>query len=198
MGKVPILILWLKKATLALATMAASREGKSSSVPSEEALATIDDILSMSKGMRFYGNKTRTYRNPRDSLSGSFFTIPVRYNFKDKDTKMHAEMALRSTCKVNCTTPYPTILRECIKQVIDHVKADYPDNFVRVTVDPGKFALKVARKLSARADESGTADWKVYDSLIPLPKEALDISARSVPEGFRMSSFPISPTIRMD
>ena len=200
MGKVPIMNpeSIAKKATLALTSMAAVVEGKTHSIPSDDSVAAIDDVLSMSKGMKFYGNTTKTYRNPRDPKSGSYCTLPVRYDFKDKDTRLRAEGVLRSHCKVNCSTPYPVILRDCIKQVLNHVKTGYPDNYVRITVDPNSFALKVARRPPATELDPDPA-WKVHDRLIPLPKEALNISARKVPEGFRMPSkdMPDSPSRRI-
>ena len=124
MGRVPIMNheTISKKATLALVSMAAKCEGKLSSAPSEESVAAIDDVLSMTTGMSFFGNATKSYTNPKDSESGSYCTIPVKYEFKDKDTRIRAETALCSRCKVSCATPYPIILREYIKQVIDTVK----------------------------------------------------------------------------
>ena len=107
-----------KKATLALTSMAAKTEGKLSSTPSEEAITAIDDVLSMTTGMAFFGNSTKSYSNPKDKESGAFCTIPVKYEFKDKDTRIRAETALRSRCKVSCGTPYPVILREYIKGAV--------------------------------------------------------------------------------
>ena len=115
-----------KKATLALTSMAAKIEGKPSSSPSEESIAAIDDVLSMTTGMSFFGNTTKSYVNPKDKASRAYCTIPVKYEFQDKDTRMRAETALRARCKVSCATLYPVILRECIKQVVDRVKTKFP------------------------------------------------------------------------
>jgi hypothetical protein len=138
MGKVPIMNQQTisSKATTALTEMAASSEGKFGRIPSNESVAAIDDVLSVVTGMSFYGKATKTYRNPKDKAnSGAFCTVPVKYTFKDKDTRIRAEMVLRDTCKVNCSTPYPVILRDTIRQVVNYVKNDYPDNMVRVNVD---------------------------------------------------------------
>ena len=85
-----------KKATLALTTMAAKTEGKFSSTPSQDAVTAIDDILSVTTGMSFFGNSTKTYKNPKDTESGSYCTLPVKYKFSDKDTRIKAETTLRS------------------------------------------------------------------------------------------------------
>ena len=139
MGTVPIMNkdTMATKATLALTTMAAEQEGKQSSSPSNDAVTALDDVLSLAEDMTFFGKSTKSYKNNKDDKSGSFCTIPVKYTFRNKDTKIRAEAVLRERCKVNCSTTYPVVLRECIKQVVEHVKQSYKDNFVRVTVDSG-------------------------------------------------------------
>jgi len=199
LGKVPIMNqnTISTKATSALTTMAASKEGKFSCVPSEEAVAAIDDVLSVVKSMQFYGKSTRTYRNPKDPKSGSYCTIPVRYEFKDKDTRIRAETSLREHCGINSSTPYPTILRETIRQVIAHVKSDYPDNQVKVNVDVKNFGLKVSRRPPANKESRVKPVWKDFDRLIPLPKEVLDTSARTIPENFKVAGLP-TPSENVD
>ena len=78
MGSVPIMNQETisKKATLALTTMAAKTEGKFSSTPSLDAVTAIDDILSVTTGMSFFGNSTKTYKNPKYTESGSFLYTP--------------------------------------------------------------------------------------------------------------------------
>ena len=189
MGKVPIMnqATMCSKATSSLTSMAAEAEGKSSSIPSDDTVTAIDDVLSMVKSMSFFGKSTKTYRNQRDPKSGSFCTIPVRYDFKDKDTRVRAETILREKCKINCSTPYPTVLRESIRQVISHVKQNYPEDMVRVSVDVPKLGLKVFRK------PKGESSWKTYNKLVPIPPEALDVSTRKIPEGFTVGCLPDSP-----
>ena len=177
MGKVPIMNkeTMSKKSTLSLMSMAAKTEGKDSSTPSEDAVAAIDDVLSMVKGMQFFGNTTKTYRGKGDPESGSYCTVPVKYDFRDKDTRFRAEQVLRDTCKDKCSTPYPVVLRECIKKVINHVKADFPDNFIRVQVDANNMALRLAR----RPKES--SEWTYYKHDIGLPVDVLDVTSRKSP-----------------
>jgi hypothetical protein len=176
------------KATLALTTMAAKFEpGNKSSIPCEDTLASIDDVLSILEGMEFYGRKTKPYNNSRDKESGNFCTIPVRYEFPDKDAKYESETILRDKCGAHCGTPYPAILRECIRQVTEKVKKDYPDNQVKVNVDTNSFSLRV----SMRHKVEGTVNrWESYEKNISLPKAALNVDARRVPDGFMMEFLP--------
>ena len=89
MGSVPIMNkdTMAIKATLSLTSMAASVEGKNGSIPSEESVAVIDDVLSLASDMSFFGKATKSYKNSKDPKSGSFCTIPVKYTFNDKDTR---------------------------------------------------------------------------------------------------------------
>jgi hypothetical protein len=183
MGRVPLLNAETiaKKATLTLRAMAAKVEKSKTSLPSKEKIVAIDDVLSVTTGHRFYGSVTKTYNNPKDAASGSFCTVPVRYDFKDQKTKIQAETILRTTCNVNCATPYPTILRECIKQTGDFFRGVYNTNYVAVSVDVGKLSLKVSHK------QDKDSKWIPHDKLIPIPPAAFNVSARKPPLGFRMT-----------
>jgi hypothetical protein len=192
MGRVPIINVdtMSKKATLALATMAAKVEKRPNSTPSDAAIATIDDVLSVSSGIKFFGSATKSYKNPRDPLQNSYCTIPVKYEFKDKDTRIQAETILRSTCNVNCTTPYPPILRDCIKKIVDRVKTEHPGNFVKVAVDTQNMVLKVAFKPS----KSDVKKWTYASEYLPIPREALDVHSKKIPDNINIV-WPVFPTV---
>jgi hypothetical protein len=61
-----------KKATLALTAAAAAKEKRLVSYPCDDSIAAIDDVLSVVKNISFFGTGTKTYKNPRDKLSGSY------------------------------------------------------------------------------------------------------------------------------
>jgi hypothetical protein len=193
MGRTPIMNMETisNKATIALATMAAGKEeGNNTSIPSEDTLAALDDALSVATRISFYGKKTKTYTNPKDSLSGSFCTIPVKYEFKDKNSRIEAEKVFMDKCGAHCSVPYPPILRECIKQVVAKVKKDYPNNQVKVVVDTKTASLRVSRR-ERNLDNPGK--WSAFDVNVPLPREALNVSARTVPPDFKLDKLPPSP-----
>jgi hypothetical protein len=189
MGRVPTINTenMSRKATLALTTMAAKVEKRTGTIPTEESIAIIDDVLSASSGIKFFGNTTKTYNNPRDSLSGAFCTVPVKYEFKDKETRSQAEFILRKTCNVNCSTPYPTILRECIWRTVENVKNSYPDCQVKVLVDIAGHCLKVARR------ESKDRGWIYATQDIPIPSEALDVRSKKIPDSLKLELPVYSP-----
>jgi hypothetical protein len=189
LGRVPIMNIDTIKtrATLALTSMAAKLEpGNTTSVPCENTVAAIDDVLGVTQNMEFFGRKTKTYSNKNDLQSGSFCTMPVKYVFEDKDTRIEAETVLRDKCGAHCSTPYPPILRECIRQVVNKIKSVNPTHQVKVTVDTYKFSLRVATR---QKSEEGKNKWVNHETDYPLPNEALNVDARKVPEGFKMT-FP--------
>jgi len=167
-----------ERASLALTTMAARKENKNSTYPSSDAIVALDDLTSMVTNMEFYGSSTKQYKGKTDK---PFCTVPVKYQFKDRDVRTFAEKTLRDTCGVHCATPYPALVRESIKQVVTHVKSCYPNDFVRVNVIPKELGLKVSRRPKGEDQQ-----WITYSSLVPLPEEVLDISLKKVPDGFRL------------
>ena len=187
MGNVPIMNKHSisEKASLALTRMAAAVEGKNRSVPSPDRIKALDDITSMVTNMELYGSSTKQYKG-KDSPG--FCTVPVKYQFKDREQKTFAEKTLRDICKVKCSTPYPAIVRECIKQVVDHVRLSHPKDYVRVSVMTKDFSLKVSRRPPGK-----DLPWYEYPDLLRLPNEALDVAARKVPEGLRMFFLPSEP-----
>jgi hypothetical protein len=191
MGNVPIMnkATISEKASLALTKMAAVKEGKSSSVPSPDSVAAIDDVTSLVTKMEFFGSSTKQYKG-KDA--GTFCTVPVKYQFRDKDQRIFAEKTLRDTCAVKCATPYPAIVRECIKQVIDHVRISHPEDYVKVTVSVKDFSLKASRRPQGKDRK-----WIEYPDLLRLPDEAWDVSAKKVPEGLRMFYLPEEITEEM-
>jgi hypothetical protein len=192
MGRMPVVNkdTMSKRATLALTALAAKKENKKGSIPSNESVSAIDDVLSVVKNISFFGSGTKTYTNEKDELSGAYCTAPVKYEFKDRETKFAAEKILRSTCGINCSTPYPTLVRECIRQIVEEVKKDYPDNFIRVTLDTNNMVFKVARRPPKDAPDNG---WKYGKVDVPIPESALDINCRRVPKGYKIAIPDLSP-----
>ena len=187
MGNTPIMnkVTISERASLALTKMATIVEGKGKSIPSPEIIESLDDVTSMVTNMELYGSKTQTYKG-KDSTG--FCTVPVKYQFKDKEQKTYAEKTLRDLCKVKCSTPYPAIVRECIKQVVEHVRASHPSDYVRVNVVPKEFSLKVSRRPPGK-----DCPWVEYPDLLRLPDQAIDVNARKVPTGLRMFFLPEEP-----
>jgi hypothetical protein len=171
--------------------MAAKVEGKNSAIPSPETVAALDDVTSLVTSMELFGSNTKQYKGKekddkeKDDITPVFCTVPVRYQFKDREQRVFAEKQLRDLCKVKCSTPYPAVVRECIKQVVNHVRESFPDDYIRVSVMVKDFALKVQRRPKGK-----DLPWITNPDLLKLPNEALDVSLKKVPEGLKMFYLP--------
>jgi len=180
LGKYPIMDpnTMSTRAALALSAMAAKVEKSTTSHPSDEARETIDDVMGIIKNCEFYGKQTKTYRNSKDPLSSAYCTLPVRYDFADRDTRVRAEQILRERCDVNCSTPYPLIVRECMKGAANALRKAFPGATPRVNVDAHNFCLRLAKK------EKGAQKYDWLDAVIPLPALALETELKKIPPGF--------------
>jgi hypothetical protein len=130
--------------------------------------------------MSFFGNATKPYNNSLDPDNGKFYTIPVRYEFKDRDTRARAEKILKSRCNVSCSTPYPPMLRECMRQTTNHFRVLNPGCHVTTSVDLNSMTLRVFKK------ESKDGAWIKIDEIVPIPEDAYNLGLRAVPKGYKM------------
>jgi hypothetical protein len=123
-----------RKVTMALGDLV--REGKHD-FHIGDAEEVIDDVLSCSK-LEFLGNSTRSYfnkNNTDDVRNNKMYTIPVRMDFRDKETRITSESYLRKICKVNCSTPYPKKLRAMLNELISEGKKAFPNTFIKTRVN---------------------------------------------------------------
>jgi len=193
MGKVPIMNkeTMKKKVTLALTSMATKKQGGRTSTPSPESVAAIDDVLSMVTNMTFFGNGTKTYKNNTSGESGAFCTVPVKYDFKSRDTRLRAEQVLRQVCNVQCSTPYPAVLRACIKKTIDAARKVFPEDYIKVTVDSRKMELVVSHRKETRGlGREEKAKWEFFPARVGLPYDVYDVKSRKVPDNLQLRNLP--------
>jgi len=171
-----------RKVTMALSAKCAGGKHDYHIGDAEE---VIDDLLSCSK-LEFLGTTSRMYHNNRevkdpatgkmvkDPLDGKMCTLPVRFDFKDKETRIQAEMSLRKICQVKCTTPYPKKLRALMKTLVDEGKKVAPENFIRTRVNADKLCIDVHAKVGQ--------EWKDLCMHTKIPLDILD-SAFVFPRG---------------
>ena len=128
----------------------------------------IDDALSCSQ-LEFMGSGTRKFYNNHDKTdkrNGKMYTVPVRMDFKNKDTRIQAEATLRSICKVTCSTPYPKKLRTMINEAIQNGKKMRQGCFIKVKVDIDNLKISAAARIDA--------GWENLGLDTPIPLDILD------------------------
>jgi hypothetical protein len=148
MGKVPVMNkeTLSRKVTLALGEKASKGEHDYDIRDAEDA---IDDILSCSK-LEFLGATSKKFynkKNPQDVRNETFCTLPVRFEFRDKETRIQAEKTLRKVCKVSCATPYPKKLRDMLDTMLTEGKKQYPKCFIRTKVSVDDLTIEAHAKV---------------------------------------------------
>ena len=171
-----------RKVTLALSDKAKKGDHDFNMNDAED---TIDDVLSCSK-LEFMGSTSRTFYNTRDSKdtrNGKFCTLPVRLDFKDKETRIQAEISLRKICKVSCSTPYPKQLRVLLDGLVKEGKKVAPDSFIRTRVNVDKLTIDVHAK--------NGKEWRDLGLACEIPLNILSFQESQVTEN--MDSDEIAP-----
>jgi hypothetical protein len=134
-----------RKVTLALNTKVQAGEHDYDIKDAEEVL---DDILSCAK-LEFLGNASKKFfnkKNLNDVRNDTMCTIPVRFDFKDRETRIQAETNLRKVCKVSCSVPYPKKLRAIMDNLVTQGKKLAPNCFIRTRVNVDNLFIEVHAK----------------------------------------------------
>jgi hypothetical protein len=167
-----------RKFSMALKAKAAVVDGNMNGEPKADTVTQLDDTLSMVKNMDYFGKTTKQAKGKE------FFSIPVKLTYKDKETRMTAEQNLRKLCKVSCTTPYHSTLRDVMRKTMEEAKAKYDNSFVQTRVDVENMTLRVSYR------QDGV--WHNDVDRIPLPDSVFDLTHKvsrhvpSKPEGMDM------------
>jgi hypothetical protein len=154
-----------RKVTIALGNKVAAGNHDYDIKDAEEAL---DDILSCTK-LEFLGTKSKLYfnkKNLNDEKNNTFCTMPVRFEFKDKDVRIEAEKTLRKICGVSCAVPYPKKLRDILDKMISEGKKKYPKCFIRTKVN--------VDTLTVEAHARTTEGWVDLGLNSNIPLDILD------------------------
>jgi len=131
-----------------------------------------DDIMSMVQNMTFFGSATRPCKNPSNSSeNGSFYTVPVKLTFQNKQIASKIFDTLRKY-KVQVTTPYHKSLRASFALVQAKIRAENPGYQVRVNLDLNKRALKAFTR--PNVEHAERYPWEFVGRPIPLPLDALN------------------------
>jgi hypothetical protein len=140
--------------------------------PTEEAL---DDILSCAK-LEFLGNISKKFynkKNPADPRNETFCTMPVRFEFRDRETRFQAEKTLRQVCKVSCAIPYPKKLREIMDKMVLEGKKMSPNCFIRTQVN--------VDNLTVEAHAKTATGWLDLGMKTKIPLTVCDSVSTSLP-----------------
>jgi hypothetical protein len=160
------------KVTAALLLCIAKCEPSTGGIVNGFAREIADDIISMVQDMTFFGSATRPSKNPSNrSENGSFYTVPVKLTFQNKQIASKIFDTLRKY-KVQVTTPYHKSLRASFGLVQAKIRSENPGYQVRVNLDLNKRALKAF--VRPDVDHAERYPWEFVGKPIPLPLDALN------------------------
>jgi len=163
------------KVTLSMVNTLDRKENRST--PSQEARDFVDDILSQVVKMDFFGSKTSPCKNPADKSSNcKYYTVPVKFVFKDRKAAQTAADLLREYMGINSTTPYHRSLRAAMNRVIGKAKEENPGYQAKTNLDLNGKSLKCF----IRPDIKPPGSWVPYGDSIPLSYADMDPSSSYV------------------
>jgi hypothetical protein len=137
----------------------------------------VDDILSQVVRMEFFGSKTSPCKNPADkSLNGKFYTVPVKFMFKDRKSAQTAADILHDFMGINSTTPYHRSLRAAMNKVITKAKEENPGYQAKTNLDLNGKSLKCF----IRPDIKPPGRWVPHGDSVPLSYADMDPSSSNV------------------
>jgi hypothetical protein len=172
------------KVTFSLVSMLDRKENRNS--PSQESKDFVDDILSQVVRMEFFGSKTSPCKNPADKASnGKFYTVPVKFMFKDRKAAQTAADILRDFMGISSTTPYHKNLRAAMNRTINKAKVENPGYQAKTNLDLNGKTLKCF----IRPDVKPPGSWSPYGENIPLSFADMDPS-----NGFVRNNVSQNPT----
>jgi hypothetical protein len=159
------------KITTALVSAAACGDGRSTINDSDKEITS--DIMSLVQGMELYGTGTRPCRLPGNpSQNGTYYTVPVKFSFQNKQTAQRVSDLLKTRYKINTSVPYHRSLRTSMNLVREKVKVDHPGKMIIVNLDFSNRSLEV--KLRPEGARGSGGQWRPMSKKFKLPQEALD------------------------
>jgi hypothetical protein len=107
----------------------------------------LDDALSCVGDMEFIGEKSKKYVKEGDARSNTFCTMPVKFKFSDRNSRINFEKTLRthSDLKANISLPKPIRIEMSAFQKA--LKSRYPNEIVVVRLDTTRNRFYALRKV---------------------------------------------------
>jgi hypothetical protein len=154
----------------------------------------VSDLISQVKAMNLFGKGTKPCKDPKNpSKDGTFYTVPVKLSFNNKQVAKAVNDMLRQKYKLSTSVPYHKSLKKAITLAHDRVSNSNPGKQVLISLDAANKCLKpFVRDPPFNRRRSGPSNWVATGGVIALPYEAFDPKLKELSEDF---SLPTSPTL---
>jgi hypothetical protein len=153
----------------------------------------VNDLISQVKGMDFFGKGTKPCKDPKNaSINNSYYTIPIKLTFSNKQVSKHVNEILRQKYKVSTSIPYHRTLKKAMPLAHEKISKQNPGKQVLISLDAPKKCLKpFTRSPPTGGDRSVDSSWTSAGNPIQLPLDALNPKLKEISSEF---SLPASPT----
>jgi hypothetical protein len=125
-----------------------------------EAIRDMDDALSCVSDMEFLGAKSKKFLKEGDMRSNTFCTMPVKFRFEDKHSRINFEKTLKAQTGLRATISIPAPIRDEMKAMKAALSDRYPGEIVVVRLDTATAELRAIRKVDKA--ESWTQCWERF------------------------------------
>jgi hypothetical protein len=148
-----------------------------------ESVRAMNDALDCVSEMDFVGLKSAKTksRDPVTKAENSHFTMPIKFKFDDRNTRLHFERTIKAECGLRAVMSLPKPIREEQSLFLQAMRARYPDCAVTARPDIGSlhfiaFMKKATEKRWTRCSESVPIpcgimlpDYKVRSAIVLPP-----------------------------
>jgi hypothetical protein len=154
----------------------------------------VNDLLSQVRSMNLFGKGKKPCKDPKNpAKDGTFYTVPVKLSFNNKQVAKTVNDMLRQKYKVSTSIPYHRTLKKAITLAHDKISKSNPGKQVLISLDAANKCLKpFVRDPPFNSRRSGPSNWCPTGGIIALPYEAFDPKLKELTEDF---SLPTSPTL---
>jgi hypothetical protein len=148
-----------------------------------ESVRAMNDALDCVSEMDFIGLKSAKTKskNPVTQAENNHFTMPIKFKFEDRNTRLHFERTIKTECGLRAVMSLPKPIREEQSLFLQALRARYPDCAVSARPDIGSlhfiaFKKKATEKRWTRCSESipipcgvMLPDYKVRSAIVLPP-----------------------------
>jgi hypothetical protein len=161
-------------ATVKAKAIAVAEEGEGNeeeiAAATAEAIRVADDALSCAADMSFLGQATKLYTNSRDASdakNGTYYTMPIKFVFPDKSSRIHFERTMREKCKLKAAMSLPLGIRKEAEKCRKSALEQFPGEIVMVRAESEGLQFAVFHK------KDGDRKWVRSPTSYPIPVSAV-------------------------
>jgi hypothetical protein len=136
-----------------------------------EAVRVMDDVLSCVADMEFVGSASQKFLSKKkdDPRNNKFCTMPIKFKFDDRSTRIHFEKTMREVCNLRAGISLPKPVRLEQAAFLSALREKYPTDAITVRPDIGAAALYALRKAGGEGGWINCPERMVLSPGIMLP-----------------------------